>query len=272
MVMERSLRLPALDLDVANDRFGPSAPELKLVTAQPLQPQRMDLKVIGAGFGRTGTESLREALRILGIDPCYHMSDVYQNSHTDVWHAKAQGGDIDWDQVLGGYDIAIDWPSSSYYKELLDLNPDARVILTVRDPDAWYKSLTSVLYTYYKLIPWWRRRISPHIKLRVETMEKLIWDGVFNGRVEDADYAKRLFVEHNEEVKRSVPADRLLVFEPKQGWEPLCEFFGKPVPENLPFPHVNQGRRTQHKLRKLRVQKYMPHAAALAVVCATLMF
>ena len=225
-----------------------------------------DLEIIGAGFGRTGTTSLKEALRILGYRKCYHMTDVYRNGHADLWRKKANGGDLDWEEVLGGYRAAVDWPVASYYEELAELNPNAKVLLTVRDADSWYRSIMSTLYAYYKLIPFWRRWVNPKIRTRVEGMEQLIWNGVFHGRVEDAEYAKNLYLQHNADVQRKLPADRLLVVNLSDGWKPLCDFLDKPVPEDTPFPYVNQGASTKRKLRRLRIEKYASYALIPALL------
>ena len=229
---------------------------LVIAGADPLPAS--DVKVIGAGFGRTGTSSLQAALGILGYNKCYHMNDAYLDDNPQKWMRKAAGEDVDWDDLLDGYDSSVDWPVATYYAELADLIPDAKFLLTERDPDSWYRSMKSTLYTYYKLIPFWRRWISPQIGTRVEVMETLLWNGIFQGRMEDPEFIKKLFLEHNEEVKRKLPPERLLVFHVSDGWKPLCEFLGKPVPEEIPFPHVNAGNKTKRRLRKLRFQKHAP--------------
>ncbi|MBT8078126.1 MAG: sulfotransferase family protein [Gammaproteobacteria bacterium] len=230
------------------------------------------LEVIGAGFGRTGTTSLQAALEILGYVKCYHMSDVYRAGEGEKWLRKASGENVSWDELLNGVSAAIDWPVASYYKELVELNPQAKVLLTVRDEDSWYRSLQATLYSYYKLIPRWRQWLSPKLRNRITLQEVLVWNGVFNGRVEDAEYAKKIYRDHNEEVKRTVPADRLLVVDLTKGWEPICEFLGKPIPKDTPFPHINTADRTQHKFRKLRLQKYAPYVLLLALVVFVIFF
>ena len=100
----------------------------------------MNLKVIGAGFGRTGTMSLKVALEELGFDPCYHMSELFENSsHADLWNAAADGERVDWEALLGGYAATVDWPGCSFYEELMEAYPDAKVLLSVRDPERWYE-------------------------------------------------------------------------------------------------------------------------------------
>ena len=225
-----------------------------------------ELEVIGAGFGRTGTTSLQTALQILGYTKCYHMSDVYHPGEGEKWLRKANGEDISWDELLNGSSAAIDWPVTTYYKELVELNPNAKVILTERDENQWYQSLRATLHAFYKLVPKWRQWINPKLKRRMSLQEKLVWNGVFDGRVEEPEFAKKLFREHNAEVKRTVPADRLLVADLSQGWGPICEFLGKPVPKGTPFPHVNTAERTRRKIRKARMRKYAPYAVVPALV------
>ena len=225
-----------------------------------------DLQVIGAGFGRTGTSSLKMALQTLGYGMCYHMSDVNHNNHAEQWLRKENQGTIDWDEVLRGYKSAVDWPTSLHYEELAERYPDSKIILTVRDEDSWYESIRSTVYKTYTLIPAWRRWLIPKLGLWVKMLRRLVWDGVFHGRLEDAEYAKKIFRDHNNEVKRKWPADRLLVFNVRDGWKPLCDFLGKPVPDNTPFPHSNQSKGSKRKIHKLRMQGLVPYAIASAVV------
>jgi hypothetical protein len=224
------------------------------------------LQVIGAGFGRTGTTSLKKALQTLGYGKCYHMSDVNHNDHAEKWLRKENQGIIDWDEVLRGYKSSVDWPTSLYYEELAERYPSSKIILTVRDEDSWYESIMSTVYKTYTLVPAWRRWLFPKMGRWVEMLKRLIWDGVFHGRLEDAEYAKKIFRDHNNDVKRKWPADRLLVFDVRDGWKPLCDFLGKPVPDNTPFPHSNLSKDSKRKIRKLRMQGLVPYAIASAVV------
>ena len=110
------------------------------------------MKVIGAGFGRTGTASLQSALGELGFGPCYHMYEVFANpGHADFWRAAWRGGPADWDGVLGGYEAAVDWPACTFYEELMERNPDAKVLLSVRDPERWYESTRQTIYKIGKI-------------------------------------------------------------------------------------------------------------------------
>jgi hypothetical protein len=107
----------------------------------------MNLEVIGAGFGRTGTMSLKVALEELGFGPCYHMREVFEHpEHIELWGAAIQGKPVDWEQIFGNYRATVDWPGCTFYNELLERNPDAKVILTVRDPQRWYESAYNTIY------------------------------------------------------------------------------------------------------------------------------
>lgn len=196
------------------------------------------MKVIGAGFARTGTMSLKGALEQLGFAPCYHMVEVMANpDHIPVWQAAAEGKPVDWRKLFAGYQAAVDWPPSAFYEQLMEVYPDAKVLLTVRDPERWYESVMNTIY--------WVRQVGNVNEVESGSQERfwhmidtLIWKGIFDGKVEDKQYALDLFNRHNEEVKKRVPSDKLLVFEVKDGWEPLCRFLGVDVPET-PFPHLN---------------------------------
>ena len=127
---------------------------------------------------------------------------------------------------------------STYYRELLDHVPDAKVILTTRDVDKWYASTASTIYPISQLTPSWMTRLVPRVRRMDELVQGTVWQRVFQGRFDDEAYAKQVFLDHEAEVKQHVPADRLLVFNVAEGWEPLCEFLGCEVPTH-PFPHLN---------------------------------
>ena len=182
----------------------------------------MTLKVIGAGFGRTGTTSIKAALEQLGFDQCYHMQEVIKNpSHVAIWNAAVAGKPVDWDALFAGYQATVDWPACDFTQELMAKYPDAKVLLTVRDPEK-------------KLI----RRLVPPMRRFLALNQEMIWQKDFGGRFEDRQHAIAVFNQHNEAIKRLVPAEKLLVYDVKEGWEPLCHFLGVPVP-TTPFPHLN---------------------------------
>ena len=203
------------------------------------------MKVIGAGFGRTGSMSLKGALEDLGFGPCMHMIDVIrapEKARCDLWQRAADGEPVDWEELFDGWESTVDWPGCSFYKELIDAFPDAPVLLTLRDPDAWYESCVKSIYAATlagrKGELEGSTETPPPEAMRM--MGALIWgpEGTFRGRFDDRDFAIEVFNEHNEAVKATVPPERLLVHEIRQGWEPLCDFLGMPVPDT-PFPRLN---------------------------------
>ena len=224
----------------------------------------MTLEVIGAGFGRTGTASMKAALEQLGYLKTHHMFEVMGDARQmDLWHGIATGRAPDWDAVYADFPAAVDFPTASYWRELAAHYPDAKVILTVRDEDKWWKSARSTIIAIGRASPQWARRLIPPIRKNTEMVNGTVWDRMFDGRQFEEAHAKMVYREHNAAVAAELPADRLLVFEVKEGWEPLCAFLGKPVPDT-PFPHVNDGAEFQGMIRKIKRTFAAIHLALLA--------
>jgi hypothetical protein len=207
----------------------------------------MSIQIIGAGFGRTGTASLKLALEQLGYDKCYHMSELIQHPEQVIyWQTLQAGNQPDWNELFKGYKATVDFPGCMYYKQIMARYPDAKVILTIRDADKWWQSANDTIYRATQDTT--MRRLLNIIGLFVPKLRKMgkvfefaritIWEKMFRGKFEDKEFAKATFNKFNEEVLASVPKDKLLVFEVKQGWEPLCTFLNVPVPAE-PFPKVN---------------------------------
>src|SRR5215212_1768323 len=220
----------------------------------------MALEVIGAGFGRTGTMSLKIALEELGFAPCYHMMEVFEHpEHVELWRAASQGETLDWDEIFHEYRATVDWPSAAFYEELMESYPEAKVILTVRDPDRWYESTRTTIFgmsgaaasPLFSLAALFVPRIR-RIRRAVLMVSKLAWEDIFGGKFEDKELAIEVFEGWNEEAKKRVPAERLLVYEVKEGWGPLCEFLGVEVPDK-PFPHLNDAEVFRRRIRRIRV-------------------
>ena len=183
--------------------------------------------------------------------------------HAQLWIAADRGEPVDWEELFRGYQATVDWPGCAFYKDFMRLYPEAKVILTVRDPERWYASMRQTIYYARQAVI---GRVSPFVpRLRhfPRMLDRLIWDGTFGGRFEDETYAVGVFDRHNEEVRRSVPADRLLVFEPKEGCGPLCSFLGVPLPEGKPFPHLNDGKEF---VTRIRLAAFLVRAAACGLV------
>lgn len=196
----------------------------------------MTLKVIGAGYGRTGTLSLKLALEKLGFDKCYHMMEVFGHpDHLGLWRQANRGLPVDWDTLYTGYQATVDWPSCNFYEAHMRHYPDAKVILSERDPEKWYESVMNTIYPSSCKA---RDSGDPAMQAWTDMAFELIWEGLFDGRVEDKDHVIGVYLAHNRRVREVVPASRLLVFEASQGWAPLCAFLRCPVPDE-PYPRVN---------------------------------
>ncbi len=210
----------------------------------------MTLKVIGAGFGRTGTSSLQVALEQLGFGKCYHMREVFvHREHAPLWYAASQGQPVDWDVLFAGYQSTVDWPGCTFYQELMRHYPDAKVLLSVREPDKWYASALNTIYSSHKpSLANWLFRLNPRNRYWRGLIDT-IWKTTFHGRFGDQAYAVEVFKRHSAEVQRVVPAERLLVYNVKEGWEPLCRFLDVPVPAT-PFPHLNDTAEFQRMVRR----------------------
>ncbi|MEO2172991.1 MAG: sulfotransferase family protein [bacterium] len=227
----------------------------------------MGLKVIGAGFGRTGTASLKVALEHLGYAPCHHMKEVFPSLEQINWFDQASRGDpVDWDKVFSKFQASVDWPSVAYYQELAEHFPDAKVVLSVRDAEAWHKSVSETIYAISNNIPTWLRFVAPPVDRICKMIYRLIWDGTFSGEFENRDFAIGVFNKHIEDVKQIIPAERLLIHTASEGWQPLCDFLGKPLPD-LPYPRVNEAKELKRAVIVLKILRWVP---ALAIVLLTL--
>lgn len=199
------------------------------------------MKVIGAGFGRTGTMSQKAALEQLGFGPSFHMIDIARRPDLlPGWQAAVDGEEVDWEALLAGWKSTVDWPACTFWEQIWAAFPDAKVLLSVRDSEAWYASCAKSIHASAQAavkgeLEGGTVEVSPEA---MRMINDLIWNGTFKGRFDDKAFAMGVFEAHNEHVQREVPADRLLVYDVKQGWEPLCEFLEVPVPGG-PMPHLN---------------------------------
>ncbi|MCA9689378.1 MAG: sulfotransferase family protein [Myxococcales bacterium] len=216
----------------------------------------MTIEVIGAGTGRTGTMSLKLALEQLGFGPCYHMIELLQEpARVAHWEAAFGGRPVDWDAALAGYRSTVDFPSYLHYRALMRQYPEAKVILTLRDPESWYES---ALTTIYRAKPGLGGMLRMAVRLpfsrfhrqliRVFKLSDSIWRDEFGGRFTDRAYAIEVYNRHLAEVRSHVPRERLLEFDVKQGWAPLCAFLGVAAPDG-PFPRANDRAEFQARLR-----------------------
>lgn len=188
----------------------------------------MALLLIGAGFGRTGTMSMKAALETLELGPCHHMVEVNNKpDQRDIWRAIAAGKSQDWDTAFAGYKSAVDWPSAFFWRELSQYYPQAKILLTVRTAESWYTSMTNTIF--------------PSIATSADTdgvAVKLIRERVFGDVLDDKAHAIAIFEQNVAEVQASFDDERLLTYSVGDGWEPLCRFLGTAVPD-IPFPSSN---------------------------------
>jgi hypothetical protein len=213
------------------------------------------MKIIGAGYGRTGTVSLQQAFEQLGY-PCYHMQEVmkaYDRGHVEQWDAAMRDVDIDWHELFTGYEATVDFPACVFYRELMEAFPDAVVVLSVRDAEKWWLSYSKLLglvsvARWFNFVPMFRK---------FSAMNTHLMERVFGGTLDTLgkdDYIAQ-YLRHIDDVKATVPPERLLVYSVTEGWEPLCEFLDKPVPDQ-PFPHANAG---TSELRSKIVEQFWEH-------------
>lgn len=189
----------------------------------------MGLKVIGSGLGRTGTLSTKLALEQLGFGPCHHMVEVFMNPPSiPLWVAAGEGRP-QWDAIFEGYGSMVDHPGSTYWRQLMDHYPDAKVLHTVRDPDKWFASTQATIFA--------PRSPGAQPPPGMEAFMGQLY-GWYGGDIHDRDHMVSIFKRHTEEVISTVPKDRLLVFEVAQGWGPLCDFLGVPIPDTA-YPREN---------------------------------
>ena len=194
----------------------------------------MPVKIIGAGVGRTGTYSLKLAINQLGLGPCHHMRDVLHNMPVQVplWAAAAQG-QPDWEAIYQGCQSAVDWPTAGFFRELNAAYPSARFILTLRSPESWVASFSDTIYKLLAGRDQAPKEMQAWLAMAVTVIDKTGFPAGL-----DAAGLTVAFNAHNDAVKAAIPADRLLVYQVKEGWAPLCAFLGAPVPAD-PFPRTN---------------------------------
>jgi Sulfotransferase domain len=212
------------------------------------------MRVIGAGLPRTGTLSQKVALEMLGFGPCYHMVNVLADLDLAAHWRRAVDGEADWDETFEGFDSTVDWPGSYFYKELTEVYPDAKVVLGTRDSDAWVRSMKETIWSI-----WYGDDLVHHLS-QARAIVDSKWAGYLammngmwkrSGLMVSADQSDEEMAaavdRYHEEVKRSVPADRLLVWSVEEGWDRLCDFLEVPVPDT-PFPHLNDTQEFQERL------------------------
>ncbi|HEY1615490.1 MAG TPA: sulfotransferase [Rhizomicrobium sp.] len=209
----------------------------------------MTLRVIGAGFGRTGTASLKVALEKLLGTPCYHMVEVFQHpDHVALWHQAALGNMPDWNRLFDGFGSAVDFPASAFWPEISQAFPDALVLLSVRDPEQWWQSARETIMGPHD---------GPYISDAWRAMVQAMFARLWGGRPLDHESSIAVFEENTARVMREVARERLLVWDAREGWEPICRALDLPVPDE-PFPRTNT--REDWRARKQAMDAGQPPA------------
>jgi len=196
----------------------------------------MTIKVLGAGFGRTGTNSLKIAIEILGFGPCYHMHEVRNNpEHVDIWDRAINGEQVNWHELYDNYSSAVDWPTVSFLPQLLQEYPQAKVILTLRDAEEWYISARDTIFEAMTLGD---KNPDLNGRMRTKMSRKLILENTFSALYDDKDYCINIYNRHIHNTRKLVSPSSLLEYHITDGWEPLCDFLDLPVPVTS-FPKTN---------------------------------
>lgn len=224
------------------------------------------IEIIGAGFGRTGTMSMTKALNMLGYKT-YHMEENVKNGDNSKWIECMEQGKSITENIMfpRDYNAIMDFPASAYWRELYKENPNAKVILTVREPSKWYASACSTIWDSrgleFNRLAWFL----PFAR-RFRRMSKLYRTKIFAPDEENAfdkDLCIKVFERNIKEVKEAIPEEQLLIYTPGDGWEPLCRFLGKDIPE-VPYPRSNSKAEFQKRTRTLNTALICIHAALVA--------
>jgi len=203
------------------------------------------MKVLGVGFGRSGTMSLKAALEEVGAGPCLHMIDLIRNNDLiPPWKDAALEGNVDFDRMFAGFESTIDWPGCTFWRELIDYYPDTPVLLNYREFDGWYKSVKNTIVAVREasqkgeLKPDANRPAPPPELWQV--IGTLIYERDFQGKFDDEDWMRDMYYARIEEIKATVPAGRLTVFklEDQPGWAPIADMLGVEAPQTE-FPHLH---------------------------------
>lgn len=239
------------------------------------------LEVIGAGWGRTGTNSLKVALEKLLDGPCYHMFECAVRPDYQKWVDAYAGKVPDWKGIFTHpdgdrfYKATVDYPACGMYRQLMEAYPDAKVLLTVRDPEKWYDSVIDTIWSWRCCEQNWSCRIFENGR-KFQEQAQAFHNATMLPGVKRTDRAGSIksFNAWIETVKSTVPPEKLLVFDVKEGWEPLCKFLNKPIPDE-PFPNINDRDQIKAAMNKTLVFCYTAQLLRLLAVvggCGTLVW
>ncbi|KAJ7485540.1 hypothetical protein FB451DRAFT_1230196 [Mycena latifolia] len=244
--------------------------------------RKVPMQVLGLGLSRTGTASLKIALETLGYVETNHgrmvgnASPAVQDMWIEAIKAKYYGkgtpyGRAEWDRLLGEYPAVTDWPHTLFAEDLIAAYPEAKVVLTTRNVDSWWKSFEATIVEGVKLTylgrlqEWFDPVYGKKQYLWRLSIPAVLGTGAGVEHMTE-DSAKARFIAYCEEIRRLVPKDRLLEFNVKEGWVPLAGFLGKEVPVT-PFPRVND---TEQFQKRAATRRGATFAWAAKVVGASL--
>lgn len=195
------------------------------------------MKVIGCGFGRTGSMSMKIALEQLGVGPCHHMDEVIANPAEQLpyWLAASKGEKINWNDALKGYESCVDWPTAAYWPVLAKHFPEAKILLTTRSAESWYNSISK---TIFKIMGDATNASGNEPNPFGEMLQHMILENTFNGDITDRDHCINVFNKNVQAVKDSFSGNKLFIYNIGDGWEGLCKWLDVPVPD-IPFPRTN---------------------------------
>ena len=204
------------------------------------------MRVIGAGLGRTGTNSLKIALERLLDGPCYHMFELFQRPQdVTTWQAAVRDEPVDWTAFMRGWSACVDWPAAPFFDRLAHAFPDALVLLSVRDPADWFQSASQTIFDLMRKAP--RENQNPIQQLVESQLERWMTSDIEN----EAEMIAA-FERHSNRVRTLIPKDRLIEWMPGDGWGPICAGLEIPIPSQ-PFPHANAGADFRETVAKARV-------------------
>ncbi|WP_420642456.1 sulfotransferase family protein [Candidatus Leptofilum sp.] len=191
------------------------------------------MRVINVGLARTGTTSLKAALELLGISPVHHTFDLFTSpKDMSLWEGAFEGKPVNWREFYADYEAA-DWPAAFFYKEIIDVHPEAKLLLTIRDPEKWVESVSNTVQQGMNI-----KLPIPHLRRIKHFIITYAADKLFDGRLDDKAHMIRCYHRHVENVKAYVPENRLLLYDVRDGWESLCQFLAVNAPHQ-PYPRVN---------------------------------
>ena len=222
---------------------------------------------------RTGTLTQKMALELLGVGPCYHMVNVLADlDQADLWSRALEGAEP-WPELFGGFQATVDWPGGYFYRELADYYPEAKVVLSVRDPEGWEQSVRETVWavrngdSLNRLLASARACVDPEWAAFLQMIDALLWEGAgtFAAGHATAEQLIEGMLRHNEDVRRTIAPERLLVWDVREGWEPLCDFLELPVPD-VPLPHINDRTEFMNRIVDGALESLIAWRAAQATV------